>query len=127
MTWLTVMEYLCQNDHEYVPLVVSTSRSLYHTRLIIGFVTRVTRRVPLMEQELLSLSLHPRFGGVRSLVLCVVFGSLFVRLSFLFWSLCFLSFYLRILISPLVSLSSPSFLTDPHFQFLVLGQVMTRI
>ena len=80
-----------------------------------------------MEQELLSLSLHPRFGGVRSLVLCVVFGSLFVRLSFLFWSLCFLFFYLRILISPLVSLSSPSLLTDPHFQFLVLGQVMTRI
>jgi hypothetical protein len=25
MPWFTIMEYLCHNDHEYVPLVVNTS------------------------------------------------------------------------------------------------------
>jgi hypothetical protein len=80
------------NDHGYVPLVVNTSRSFPHSRLITGFVTRLTRRVPLVEQELLTLPEHlssPRiFSGVRvtlSLVLCVMFGrSLFVLLSFSF-------------------------------------------
>jgi hypothetical protein len=53
-------------------------------------VTRVTRQVLLVEQELLALPEHMRspwiFSGVRvaqSLVFCLVFwGSLFVRLSF---------------------------------------------
>ena len=68
------------NDHGYVPLVVSTSRSFPHSRLITGFVTRLTLRVPLVEQESLSLLEHlnspPVFSGVsvtRSLVLCVCF------------------------------------------------------
>jgi hypothetical protein len=68
------------NDHGYVPLVVNTSRSFPHSRLITGFVTRLTRRVPLVEQELLTLpehmSSHPVFTGVRvtrSLVLYVCF------------------------------------------------------
>jgi hypothetical protein len=43
------------NDHGYVPLVVNTSRSFSHSRLITGFVARLTRRVPLVEQELLAL------------------------------------------------------------------------
>jgi hypothetical protein len=43
------------NDHGYVPLVVNTSRSFPHSWLITGFVTRLTRRVTLMEQELLTL------------------------------------------------------------------------
>jgi hypothetical protein len=38
-----------------VPLVVSTSRSFPHWRLITGFVTRLTRRVPLVEKELPTL------------------------------------------------------------------------
>jgi hypothetical protein len=53
---------------------------LKSSRLITGFVTRLTRRVPLVEQELLSLPDHlsspPDFIGVRvtrSLVLCVCF------------------------------------------------------
>jgi hypothetical protein len=47
------MEYICvTNDHGYVPLVVNTSRSFPHSRLITRFVTRLTRRVPLVEQEL---------------------------------------------------------------------------
>jgi hypothetical protein len=38
---------------------------------ITGFVTRVTRRVPPVEQELLTLPEHPRFfSGVR-LVRCL--------------------------------------------------------
>jgi hypothetical protein len=57
------------NDHEYVPLVVSTSLSFPHSWLVTGFVTRLTRRVPLVEQELLTLPEHlsslPVFGEVR--------------------------------------------------------------
>jgi hypothetical protein len=60
------------------PLVVDTSWSFPHLLLITGFVTRLTRRVPLVEQELLTLPQHlrssPVFIGVRvtrSLVLCV--------------------------------------------------------
>jgi len=68
------------NYHGYVPLVVNTSRSFPHSRPITGFVTRLTRWVPLVEQELLTLPEHlsssPVFSGVRvtrSLVLCVSF------------------------------------------------------
>jgi hypothetical protein len=78
MTWLTVMEYLC---HKW-PRICSTCRKhfpipsslmTYH-----GFVTRLTRRVSLVEQELLTLpeilNSPPVFGGVhvtRSAVLFV--------------------------------------------------------
>jgi hypothetical protein len=68
-------------------------RSFPHSSLITGFATRVTRRVPLVEHELLTLTEHlslpPVFSGVRvtrSLVLCVMFcRSLFVLLFFFFW------------------------------------------
>ena len=73
----------------------------------------VTRRVPLMEQELLTIREHlssPFFSGVhvtRSIVFCVMFcRSLFVLLSFFFFSLCRLFFDLRIMIIPLVSSKS---------------------
>ena len=68
------------NDHGYVPLVVNISRLFPHSRLITGFVTRLTRRVPPVEQELLTLPEHPRsppiFTGARvtrSLVLYACF------------------------------------------------------
>jgi hypothetical protein len=55
-------------------------RSFPHSQLITGFVTRLTQRVPLVEQELLTLpeqlSSHPVFSGVRvtrSLVLYICF------------------------------------------------------
>ena len=72
-----------------LPLVVSTSRSFPHSWLITGFVTRVKRRVPLVEQELLTLpeylSSSQVLSGVRvvrSLVFCVVFcRSLFIILA----------------------------------------------
>ena len=66
MTWLTAMEYMCHNDHRYVPLILSISRSFTHSRLIIGFVTRLTRRVPLVEQDLHNLQEYLR--STRSLV-----------------------------------------------------------
>ena len=66
--------------HRYVPLVVNTSRSFPHSRHITRFVTRLTRQIPLVEQELFTLLEHLSspsvFSGVRvtrSLVLCVCF------------------------------------------------------
>jgi hypothetical protein len=63
-----------------IRIVVSTSRSFPNSRLITGFVTRLTWRVPLVEQELFTLPEHlnspPVFSGVRvtrSLVLYVCF------------------------------------------------------
>jgi hypothetical protein len=70
--------------------------------LITGFVTRLTRRVSLVEQELLTLpehwSLSPVFSGVRVArsfrVSCVVFcRSLFVLLSLFLCPLCCVSFF----------------------------------
>jgi branched-subunit amino acid transport protein len=81
MTWLTAIEYL---RHKW-PQICSTCRkhffrSFSRPWLITGFVTRLTRRVPLVEQELLTLPEHlsslPVFSGVRvirSLVLYVCF------------------------------------------------------
>ena len=77
--WLgygTVTKHLC---HKWPRIcsIVNTFRSFPHSWLITGFVTRVTRRVPLVEQELIT---HPQhlssplvFSGVRvtrSLVFC---------------------------------------------------------
>ena len=45
-----------------VPLVVSTSGSFSHSYHITGFVTRLTRPVPLVEQELLTLPVHRRLS-----------------------------------------------------------------
>jgi hypothetical protein len=76
------------------------------------FVTRVTRRVLLMEQELLAHPKHPRwppvFSGVgvaRSLVFNVLFyRSLIVLLVFFCLPLYYLLFFdLRVLTIPLVS------------------------
>jgi hypothetical protein len=76
------------------------------------FVTKVTRRVLLMEQEFLSHPKHPRwppvFSGVcvdRSLVFSVLFcRSSIVLLSFFFLPLYYLFFFdLRVLVIPLVS------------------------
>ena len=57
--------YGCHHDHRYVPFVVITIRSFPYSWLITGFVTRLTWRVPLVEQELLpfqSTWVHPRFS-----------------------------------------------------------------
>ena len=87
------------NDHIYVPLVINTFRSFPHSWLITRFVARVTRQVPLMEQELPTLPEHlsspPVFTGfVYSIFsfMCILCISLFGLLSFFFWPLCYLFF-----------------------------------
>ena len=56
-------------DHGYVPLVANTSRFFPHSRLITGFVTRLTRQMLLVEQELPTVPEHLNsptvFSGVR--------------------------------------------------------------
>ena len=88
--------------HKYIKPVIS--------------VTGVTRRMPLEEQELLTLPKHmsspPGFSGVhdtKSLVLCVVFSwSLFVLLFFFFRSFYCVFFYFTDSDHLLVS-SNPSY------------------
>ena len=79
------------NDHRYVSLVVNTSRSFHHSWHITGLVTILTRRVPLVEQELSILPEHlgspPVFSEVRvtrSLVLCVSFVDRCLSCTFIF-------------------------------------------
>ena len=85
---------------------------LIHSWTTARFVTRVTQRVPLVEQELPTLPEHLSSPWVlvgfvlldRSLIFSVVFcRSLFA----LFWPLCCLSFLdIGFLITPLVSSNS---------------------
>ena len=78
-------------------------------------VPRRTLRMPHVEQELLTLQEHrsspPIFRDVRvslSLVFCLVLcRSLFVLLSFCAWTLYYLSFDFRLLITSLVSSTFP--------------------
>jgi hypothetical protein len=81
-TWLgwRLWNICVTNDHGYVPVVINTSRCFPHSRLITEFVTRLTRWVPLVEQELLTLLEHlippPVFSAIcvtRSLVIYVCF------------------------------------------------------
>ena len=81
--------------------------------LITGFLTRLTRRVPLVEQELLILPDHisspPVFGGVRvtrSLALCVVDRCFSFCTFFCLPLSCPIFFDIRIIITPLVSSNS---------------------
>ena len=65
-TWNTLQPWLgwplwiicVPNEQGYVTLVVNSSRSFPHSWLINGCVTRLTRRMPRMEQELLTLPEH---------------------------------------------------------------------
>jgi hypothetical protein len=88
------------NDHGYVPLVVNISRSFPHSRLITGFVTRLTRWVPLVEQELLTLPEHLCYSSFS--FMCMFCRSLFFLLYFFFWPLLCLFFDIQILMYPLV-------------------------
>jgi hypothetical protein len=90
MTWLTTMEYMCYKWPRYVPLVVNTSRSFRHSWLITRFVIRLTRQVPLVEQERTAYpSGAPEFtlgfSGVR-VIRSVVLGVYFVDRCLSFWS-----------------------------------------
>ena len=100
------------SNHGHVAFVAITSRSFPHSWHMTGFVTRLTRRVLLVEQERPTLPEHmsssSRFSGVRVtryLVLCVCFVDRY--LSFFLWPLCCLFFFdIRILITHLVSSNS---------------------
>ena len=96
------------NDHGYVPLVVSTSGSFSHSRLINAFVTRLTWQVSLVEKELLTLPEHlsspPVFSGGSCYsifsFMCMLCTSLLALLYFFFWPLfCLFFFDIRILIT----------------------------
>ena len=90
VTWLTITESPC---HGYVEFVIITIRFFLHSWLIIGFVARILRLAPLVEQELPTLPKHPSsllvLRGIpvaRLLVFYGVFwGSLFVRFFFFAW------------------------------------------
>jgi hypothetical protein len=63
-TWLTITEYLCHKSpriyiYIYIQFVVITTRAFPHSWRITGFVTRVTRRVSFLQQELPTF--HSRF------------------------------------------------------------------
>ena len=110
----------------YIPLFLNYLCKVFfftflYFRINYAMYFSVTRRVPLVEQELLTIPEHlssPFFSGVhvtRSIVFCVMFcRSLFVLLSFFFFSLCCLFFDLRIMIIPLVS-SKSLHLNFPRF------------
>ena len=93
---------------------------ILHSNLLFQYLqpgVRITRRVPLVEQELLTLPEHlsspPVFCGARvarSLILCVWFVDR--CMSFFCWPLRCLPFLdLRILITRLVSSNSSSIAT----------------
>ena len=96
---------------EFLYELYSLQMNNYYTLTWIPYVHVLTRRVPLVEQVLLTLPDHlsspPVFSGVRvtgSLVFC---RALFVLLYFFCWPLCCLFFFdIRILITPLVSSNS---------------------
>ena len=77
-----------------VPLVVSTSWSFPHSRLVTGFVIRVSRRMPLVEQKLPTIPeylclplVHSGFRVARSLF----FWELFCRSLFILFFVIMLS------------------------------------
>ena len=80
ITWLTVTEYLCHR----LSRICSFCRS-YNPRLFTGFLTRITRRVPLVKQELLN-RLSPSLALVGFVVL-----KLQLSLQFLSTIVCFCS------------------------------------
>ena len=89
------------HDHEYVPLVANTSRSFPRSWFITGFVTRLTLRVSLVEQERLTLPEHlsssPGFkwGSCYSIFdfICMFCRSMFVLFFIFFWPLSVLLRY----------------------------------
>jgi len=110
--WLFLWNICVTNDHGYVPLVLNTSRSFPHSWLITGFLTRLTRRVSLVEQELLTLPVHlsspPVLVGFALLDVEFYMNVLYIVVCpfvLFFWPLCCLFFDIRILITPLVSSS----------------------
>jgi len=68
MTWLPLRNICRTNENDYVPFDVITYRSFSNVLLVSVFVARVTRRVPLVEQELFTLLKHLCFLPVFNVV-----------------------------------------------------------
>ena len=103
---LTYLKVRIDKGYIHVNVCRSTSRTFPHWWL----VARITRRVPLVGQTLLTipdyLSSPPVFSGVRvtrSLVVCVCLADRCLYFcTFFFWSLCCLFFFdIRILVASL--------------------------
>ena len=58
----TLLNICATNDNWYAPFVANTSWSYPNSWFITGCVTRFTKRVPLVEQELISSSGAPAFS-----------------------------------------------------------------
>ena len=111
MTWLTAMEYLrhkwprkCSTCRKHFPVL-----SLFMT----GFVTRITRRVALVEKELFTFPEHLSSPSVfsavrvtRSLVLCVCFVDRCLSFCTFSFCHCVRQHNIRILITLFVSSDS---------------------
>ena len=89
MPWLIITKYMCCKWQRIVLFVIITSRSFSHSRLITGCVPRVTRRMPHVEREQITLPEYLILPSVscgvrvaRSLVFCTVFGTILL-VSFL--------------------------------------------
>ena len=115
---------------KYFPVL--SSFMTYH---MIGFVNRLTRRMPLVEQDLLTLPEHlsssPVFSVIRitrSLVLCVCSFGHCVVCSSVFWSLCCLFFcLLAIVLSVLLSFGHCVVCSSSIYEFwLTLGYRQAR-
>ena len=122
------------------PLVTNTSRSFPRSWLITGFVTRLTRRVSLVEQELFTLPKHlsspPICSGVRVTRSLIVYACFVDRyLSFCTFSLghCFVcssliyGFWLLLwhLQTPVYSLWYVDFLLQKTF--ILIGQKLHNL
>jgi hypothetical protein len=74
MSCLQTMNHEVKMLTRNLPLMCSTyrntSRSVPDSLIITGFVTRVTRRVPLVEQELLTIPEYLSSPPVLSRVMC---------------------------------------------------------
>jgi hypothetical protein len=101
-----VMEYLCHKWTRICSTCRNPSRFFPHSWLITGLVTRLTRRVPLVEQELLTLLEHRSSpSGINGVsLMCMFCWSLFVLLHYFVLPFCCLFvFDIRIRITRFVS------------------------
>jgi hypothetical protein len=110
MTWLNIRAYLYQllNIRAYLYQLLQRISCLFRSlisvlifclREITGFITRIIRRKPLVEEEGHTRQEH-QSPPVVSMVCVARYFGLCVFLSFCFWSLYYLSVELRLLISP---------------------------
>jgi len=93
----------------------------------------VTRREPLVEQELLppseytsSTPVYTRVHVAQSLVFCVVFCTLLFVILSLFWPYCLSFFDLQLLITLLVFSNFSQSIYSVHFQLLAIFRFVIK-